>query len=61
MIETFSFNEPAIKTLKKVGFKEIGRRRNSIIYGRNEYDEIFMDMLSDEFQQSKIEKLLGKK
>ncbi|QNO15048.1 GNAT family N-acetyltransferase [Alkalicella caledoniensis] len=61
MIETFSFNEPAIRTLKKVGFKEIGRRRKSIIYGKNEYDEILMDMLSDEFQDSRIEGILDNK
>ncbi|MBZ9637339.1 GNAT family N-acetyltransferase [Clostridium sp. FP1] len=60
MIETYSFNEPAIKACKKCGFKEIGRRRKSIIYGNNEYDEVFMDMLSDEFQNSIINKVLNK-
>lgn len=50
MIETFSFNEAAIKACKKCGFKEIGRRRKSIIYGKHEYDEVFMDMLSEEFE-----------
>lgn len=60
MIETFSFNEPAIKACKKCGFKEIGRRRKSIIYGNNEYDEVFMDMLSEEFQNSIIDKVLNK-
>jgi len=54
MIETFSFNERAIKVCKKVGFKEIGRRRNAIIYGDNEFDEVFMDMLNTEFTDSKI-------
>lgn len=60
MIETYSFNEPAIKAFKKCGFKEIGRRRKSIIYGNNEYDEVFMDMLSDEFENSIINKVLNK-
>ncbi|MEG2916641.1 MAG: GNAT family protein [Clostridium sp.] len=54
MIETFSFNERAIGLCKKVGFKEIGRRRKAIIYGENEFDEVFMDMLNSEFCESKI-------
>ncbi|MCB2290941.1 GNAT family N-acetyltransferase [Clostridium sp. CS001] len=60
MIETLSFNEAAIKACKRCGFKEIGRRRKSIIYGNNEYDEVFMDMLSEEFQNSIIDKALNK-
>jgi len=54
MIETYSFNEAAIQACKKCGFKEIGRRRKAIIYGNKEYDEVFMDMLSEEFQESII-------
>lgn len=60
MIETYSFNEPAMKVCKKCGFKEIGRRRKSIIYGNNEYDEVFMDILNEEFQDSTINKVLNK-
>jgi len=60
MIETFSFNEAAMNTCKKCGFKEIGRRRKSIIYGTNEYDEVFMDILSEEFEESIINKVLNK-
>ncbi|WP_425448839.1 GNAT family N-acetyltransferase [Dethiothermospora halolimnae] len=60
MIETFSFNKAAMKACKKCGFKEIGRRRKSIIYGENEYDEVFMDILNDEFKDSKINKILNK-
>ena len=58
MIETYSFNEAAIKACKKCGFKEIGRRRSAIIYGNNEYDEVFMDILNEEFEDSIIYKLL---
>lgn len=60
MIETFSFNEAAIKACEKCGFKEIGRRRKSIIYGKNEYDEVFMDILSDEFEDSIIDEILNR-
>ncbi|MTI69053.1 MAG: GNAT family N-acetyltransferase [Firmicutes bacterium] len=60
MIETYSFNKAAIKVCKKNGFREIGRRRSSIIYGENEYDEVYMDILSDEFKDSTIKKVLSK-
>lgn len=58
MIETFSFNERAMKVCKRVGFKEIGRRRHAIIYGENEFDEVFMDILNWEFKDSIISKAL---
>lgn len=54
MIETFSFNERVINLCKKIGFKEIGRRRNAIIYGNNEFDEVFMDLLNTDFHESVI-------
>ncbi|WP_346905849.1 hypothetical protein [Clostridium sp.] len=34
-----------------MGFKEIGRRRNAIIYGNNEFDEVFMDILNTDFHE----------
>lgn len=58
MIETFSFNERAIKACKKCGFKEIGRRRKAIIYGKNQYDEVYMDILAEEFKDSIIDDAL---
>lgn len=58
MIETFSFNERAIQACKKAGFKEIGRRRKAITYGTKEFDEVYMDILSDEFNDSIIMKSL---
>lgn len=53
MLGVYSFNERAIKSYIKCGFKEIGRRRSSIICGGMEYDEVFMDILSDELNESK--------
>jgi len=60
MIETFSFNKAAMKVCTKCGFKEIGRRRKSIIYGNKEFDEVFMDILNDEFEGYVINKVLEK-
>lgn len=54
MLDVFSFNERAIKAYEKCGFKEIGRRRKSVVYGNNEYDEIYMDILSEEFEGSML-------
>jgi len=59
MIEAFSFNKASINMCKKCGFKEIGRRRKAIIYGNNEYDEVFMDILNEEFKESIINKVLN--
>lgn len=59
MVEIFSFNEGSLRMCKKCGFKEIGRRRKAIIYGKKEYDEVFMDILSEEFKDSTIERLFN--
>ncbi|MDM8534890.1 GNAT family protein [Clostridiaceae bacterium HSG29] len=49
-LEVYSYNERAISCYKKIGFKEIGRRRESIILGGKFYDEITMDILSNEIK-----------
>jgi RimJ/RimL family protein N-acetyltransferase len=53
MLSVFSFNERGIKCYKKIGFKEIGRRRKAIIQEDKEYDIIFMDLLNTEFIYNK--------
>lgn len=52
MLKVFSFNERAINCYKKVGFKEIGRRRQSYYLKNKFYDEVYMDILRDEFQKN---------
>lgn len=49
MLTVYSFNERAIKCYKKVGFKEIGRRRKALLRNMEEYDIVYMDILNDEF------------
>jgi len=44
-----SFNERGIRCYTKVGFKEIGRRRECVLIGGRYYDEIYMDILDNEF------------
>ncbi len=48
MLKVFSFNQRAIACYKKVGFREIGRRRKSYFVNGSYHDEIFMDILSNE-------------
>ncbi len=48
MLRVFSFNTLAINCYKKVGFQEIGRRRQSYYMKGQFYDEVFMDMLRDD-------------
>ena len=54
MLKVYSFNERAMKAYKKVGFKEIGRRRESYFLNGKYYDDVYMDILSDEFSESYI-------
>lgn len=55
MLKVFSFNERAIHVYEKVGFKEIGRRRKSYYLNGAYYDDVFMDILKEEFPKSYIQ------
>ena len=46
---TFSFNERAIHAYLKSGFKEMGRRRGSVLLNGRRYDNVYMDCLASEF------------
>lgn len=48
MLKVFSFNERAMSCYKKVGFKEIGRRRKSYYLKGKFYDVVYMDILREE-------------
>lgn len=47
----FSYNVRGEKAYRKLGFQEIGRRREAIRYNGKYYDEVLMDILEDEFRQ----------
>lgn len=51
MLSAFEFNDRARACYRKVGFKEIGRRREARIKEGRFYDEILMDLLEEEFRQ----------
>jgi len=46
---TFDFNTEAQKTYKKVGFKQIGRRRKAAFVNGQYHDDVVMDILRDEW------------
>lgn len=48
-LKVFEFNESAIKCYKKVGFKEYGRRHQAYYYNNKYYDEIYMEILRDDY------------
>ena len=54
MLGTYAFNARAIAAYKKVGFREIGRRRQARLIAGKAYDGIFMDILAEEFEGSVI-------
>ncbi|MCX7773604.1 MAG: GNAT family N-acetyltransferase [Clostridia bacterium] len=59
MLGVFSYNERALNCYKKVGFKEIGRRRQARVVGGEKYDAVLMDMLSEEFESVYVKKVLN--
>lgn len=54
MLTVKSFNERAINCYKKVGFKELGRRRECYFLNGKYYDDVYMDILANEFKKSYI-------
>jgi RimJ/RimL family protein N-acetyltransferase len=50
MLGVFAFNERAIACYRRVGFREIGRRRQARIIGERKHDAILMDILAEEFE-----------
>jgi RimJ/RimL family protein N-acetyltransferase len=61
MIGTFSFNERAQACFRKVGFKEIGRRREARIIGEKKFDLVLMDMVANEFESTYMVQIINQK
>jgi RimJ/RimL family protein N-acetyltransferase len=60
MLGVFDFNKRAIASYKKIGFKEIGKRRGDRLIAGKRYDTIFMDILAEEFESPFIKKVMEK-
>lgn len=52
-LETYEFNERALKSYKKVGYIEEGRRRKAIFRNGNYWDTITMGILAEEWNKKK--------
>lgn len=55
-LAVFSFNKQAIACYKKVGFKEYGRRHESYFLNGKWHDEILMEILEQDYQNTILEK-----
>ena len=55
MLKVYSFNERAIKSYKKAGFKLMGKRREALKRGNETFDILYMDLLYKEFYKRKNE------
>jgi RimJ/RimL family protein N-acetyltransferase len=49
MLETYAYNERAMRSYLKIGFREFGRRREAQRLGDRRYDIVYMDLLRSEF------------
>ena len=58
MLRVFSYNERAIRSYRKVGFKEMGRRRQAQRIGGQTYDVVYMDCLATDFTGSVLRQFL---
>jgi len=58
MLMVYGYNKRGLACYRKVGFKEIGRRRQARIIGGKAYDVILMDILADEFESPVVKKLV---
>jgi|SRR5690554_963726 RimJ/RimL family protein N-acetyltransferase len=59
MLLVFDYNIRAERCYKKIGFKEIGRRRQAYMIAGKSYDIVYMDLLCEEFEDSKIRELFS--
>jgi RimJ/RimL family protein N-acetyltransferase len=58
MLRVFSYNQRAIRTYLRAGFREIGRRRQAQRIGSGVYDVVLMDCLATDFGESALRRRL---
>ncbi len=59
MLKVFEYNLAGRRCYEKVGFREIGRRRESRWYNGRFWDEISMDILASEFESPVLSALFA--
>lgn len=55
----FEFNQRAIASYRRLGFKEIGRKRQARIIAGKAYDVILMDLLACEFESPVVKRMMS--
>lgn len=58
MLRVYEYNEAGRRSYDKVGFTEIGRRRESRWHTGRFWDEIYMDILASEFESPVLRAIL---
>jgi len=58
MLGVFAFNQRGVASYRKVGFREIGLRREARILGGKAYDVMLMDILAGDFRALHPSRLL---
>lgn len=54
MLRAFDYNKRGIASYRKVGFKEIGRRRKARFWNGEYRDVVFMDLLAEDFGPTRL-------
>jgi RimJ/RimL family protein N-acetyltransferase len=60
MLSVAAWNERAIRTYAKVGFRELGRRRDAAVTMGRRHDGVYMELLASEFRQAGWSVLAGR-
>jgi RimJ/RimL family protein N-acetyltransferase len=60
MLGTLAFSRRSIYCCGRVGFKEIGGRRQACIIGDRKYDVVLMDVLAEGFEQVYVQPFVDK-
>ena len=58
MLQTFEFNVAGQKAYAKAGFRELGRRRKTRWFAGRYWDDIFYDLLAEEFESPAVRKMI---
>lgn len=57
LLETFSWNEPAMRAYRRAGFREIGQRRQSVVFMGRRCDTVLMDAIPADLSASVVSNL----
>jgi RimJ/RimL family protein N-acetyltransferase len=58
MLRVYSTNERGLRAYRRAGFREIGRRRQSVRIGGRRCDAIYMDCLASEFESPVLRRMV---